>query len=999
MSSGSGVRLASGYIQLSVKTDGAMKELSAEITGIGKAADKAGREAGQALNDGISKGAKGAGRSVGDELTRSARQAGEAAGDALSDGITKGAKKTKVTLPQVDTKPARDSIIKDIGGSILDAARQGAKDAGTTLEAEFGKAAAKAGRAIGKEIGDSPLGDWVRGIGIDGEQAVGVLDSITKAAAGIKQHDLPGTLKGISIGLEAVGQGNSGFNGLLNQVLPVAEQFSDLQTTILGAGKGLQSFADGAPGAGAKISRLGSNIAEFAAPLAAAAAAIGIVVDGLGKIAAAPDPTKGFQSPIQGHSGSPVIPLPGSRPAVEVPGDAPAGTRYVATPGDTSNPFSGLLPPGVRAPGDLTPPALPSSGVVPNLVAPQPGGDAKGYLPRRAKGGVTPAGRIYGPGTGTSDSIIGIGADGLPTARVSTGEGVVNLGAMQRGGDKLVALLNAGWDPKSLPGFDDGTGPGGVPIPPNPLIAAALQRGFNPAAALPGGPGEGGLQNDSVRTRRIIQQLFPQVTDIGGYRPPDGFNEHSSGQALDVMIPGWNTPQGKALGDQISGFALSNGLADYSIWQHGQHNPDGSFQQYADRGSPTQNHLDHVHLHTLGGGYPGKDQQFFLPPQLQALFAGGGGAGAPDFGASITGVPGDPASPVAAGAPGGKADRTQGYIPAGAGASGQAGTSFASGLLQQGASAINGLIEQAGSAAATAISAAATAGSFGAGGQAAGPAAAFAIGIGTKAAERGVSYGFQMAGIGADALAEILSPFGVPRFFNTDPTQFMPQLPGQSAATTTGEKAKQAQDNPAAAAQPGQQPGGPVQPGQLPGQQPVAAPVKMAEAQGITQTAPSVGSWIGGAGNPGAPAAGGWMGGAAAPAVPAPAPQQPPVAPAPAPQQPPLNPLAPLDLPGFARGGIVPGVFDTGGWLQPNGIAVNRSNRPEPILNGQQMDNLQAIASQGMPTPDPKANGGGGADYSMHFGEGSIVVKDVEELQRELDSRQRLQRWRYAGRP
>jgi hypothetical protein len=74
------------------------------------------------------------------------------------------------------------------------------------------------------------------------------------------------------------------------------------------------------------------------------------------------------------------------------------------------------------------------------------------------------------------------------------------------------------------------------------------------------------------------------------------------------MIPNANTPQGKAMGDQISQYVLAHAKelgVDYTIWQHGQHNPDGSFQMYPDRGSPTQNHMDHVHIHTVRGGPSG----------------------------------------------------------------------------------------------------------------------------------------------------------------------------------------------------------------------------------------------------------------------------------------------------------------------------------------------------------------------------------------------------------
>ncbi len=86
-------------------------------------------------------------------------------------------------------------------------------------------------------------------------------------------------------------------------------------------------------------------------------------------------------------------------------------------------------------------------------------------LPLLAGGGVagrTAAGLLFGPGTGTSDSILGVDARGLPTARVSTGEGVVKESAMNHGGAELVAALNAGWVPPvellrvMLPGFADG---------------------------------------------------------------------------------------------------------------------------------------------------------------------------------------------------------------------------------------------------------------------------------------------------------------------------------------------------------------------------------------------------------------------------------------------------------------------------------------------------------------------------------------------------------------
>jgi hypothetical protein len=271
-----------------------------------------------------------------------------------------------------------------------------------------------------------------------------------------------------------------------------------------------------------------------------------------------------------------------------------------------------------------------------------------------------------------------------------------------------------------------------------------------------------------------------------------------------------------------------------------------------------------------------------------------------------------------------------------------------------------------------------TVGSFGAGaaaGPAAGQAAGKAIGMVTQVAKRGVQWGFQLGGIGLDSLVESLSPFGVSRLFQTDPTQFMPQLPGQAAPVTSGEKAHEG--NGAAP--------GPVQPGQLPGQQPVGAPAQQAQAQGIvsapTPIAPK--PTVGPAFVPtpkAAPVLGPYM---PTLSLPVPTPPKPT-------QQQPQSDLAYLLGPGTT------GTFDVGGMLQPGGIAINKTRRPEPILSTNQWGDLAEIASRDMPELDPRAAGASN-DYSVHID--SVTVKDVEEMQRTIDSRQRLQMMRYAGRP
>lgn len=62
--------------------------------------------------------------------------------------------------------------------------------------------------------------------------------------------------------------------------------------------------------------------------------------------------------------------------------------------------------------------------------------------------GYASGGQIQGPGTGTSDSILGVNASGVPTARVSAGEYIVNADSTR----KFLPILNA-LNAGQLPGF------------------------------------------------------------------------------------------------------------------------------------------------------------------------------------------------------------------------------------------------------------------------------------------------------------------------------------------------------------------------------------------------------------------------------------------------------------------------------------------------------------------------------------------------------------------
>jgi hypothetical protein len=149
-----------------------------------------------------------------------------------------------------------------------------------------------------------------------------------------------------------------------------------------------------------------------------------------------------------------------------------------------------------------------------------------------------------------------------------------------------------------------------------PLAKTGLANGSAGAAkgipALPGldRPGlanETRIQKYTRRISRAITAAFPEITEIGGYRP-DSMHWHPDGLALDVMIPQWDTPGGKALGDRVVAFVQAHaqelGLA-HAIWRQAQHNPDGSSSSMSDRGSPTANHFNHVHIASIGGGFNG----------------------------------------------------------------------------------------------------------------------------------------------------------------------------------------------------------------------------------------------------------------------------------------------------------------------------------------------------------------------------------------------------------
>ncbi|QFG09970.1 endolysin [Mycobacterium phage Antsirabe] len=230
-------------------------------------------------------------------------------------------------------------------------------------------------------------------------------------------------------------------------------------------------------------------------------------------------------------------------------------------------------------------------------------GNADGRPPGFAGGTVSRRGVVSGPGTGTSDSIL---------ARISDGEGIVKERAMRAGGGVLVAALNAGWTPTAeqmhqlFPGFAEGLNPG------------------------------------ADWMRRTIMETFPQISRIGGRRSEDGYGEHSSGNAMDIMIPNYQG-EGKALGDKIASWIAKNRDAlgaNGMIWRQTSFGYGGDWSSgkvMSDRGSDTQNHMDHIHV-ILGEGRGAGAASVDVPAESVSLARSlGGGSSSSSSGATSLG--------------------------------------------------------------------------------------------------------------------------------------------------------------------------------------------------------------------------------------------------------------------------------------------------------------------------------------------------------------------------
>jgi len=81
------------------------------------------------------------------------------------------------------------------------------------------------------------------------------------------------------------------------------------------------------------------------------------------------------------------------------------------------------------------------------------------------------------------------------------------------------------------------------------------------------------------------------VNDIGGAAGRAGDGDHSAGLAVDFMV---DTATGNALADYVLANRKAFGVT-YVIWLQ-RYNDGSGWSAMEDRGSPTANHMDHVHV-------------------------------------------------------------------------------------------------------------------------------------------------------------------------------------------------------------------------------------------------------------------------------------------------------------------------------------------------------------------------------------------------------------------
>jgi hypothetical protein len=136
------------------------------------------------------------------------------------------------------------------------------------------------------------------------------------------------------------------------------------------------------------------------------------------------------------------------------------------------------------------------------------------------------------------------------------------------------------------------------PKPTSSSGGSSTSGGISMAPCPSGSSVEDGLTPDAIRVHRAVCHRYPQVKTYLGLRDSSGY--HGQGRALDIMISdstvGWDIA--KWVRANASSLGVMEVIYQQQIWTV-QRSSEG-WRGMEDRGSPTANHMDHVHVSVYG---------------------------------------------------------------------------------------------------------------------------------------------------------------------------------------------------------------------------------------------------------------------------------------------------------------------------------------------------------------------------------------------------------------
>lgn len=123
--------------------------------------------------------------------------------------------------------------------------------------------------------------------------------------------------------------------------------------------------------------------------------------------------------------------------------------------------------------------------------------------------------------------------------------------------------------------------------------ATTATTGISGAYCPDGSSIESGLTSSAVQVYRAVCAAYPALSSYGGYDP---HGEHVDGRAIDFMVT--DSALGQAVADYLLANAGTLGIRDI-IWAQRIWTPERASEGWRwmeDRGDPTANHYDHVHV-------------------------------------------------------------------------------------------------------------------------------------------------------------------------------------------------------------------------------------------------------------------------------------------------------------------------------------------------------------------------------------------------------------------